>query len=268
MRFSFVQPEAFRIGSFPVHWYGVMVALAFMAGLWTASRRAPISGIAGEKILDLGPWLLLGTIVGARALYVITFWHEQFAGQPVTEWLKIWQGGLVFYGGLVGASLTYVVYARVRKLPLWVGADVLAPSIALGQVFGRIGCLMFGCCYGRVCHMPWAIRFPPGHPTHLGNGPALPVHPTEIYESVLCLGLYAGLAWLYRRKKFDGQIFAAFLVGYAVVRFTVELFRGDYPPNQLYLGGALTPAHAASVVVFALGTALLVILARRTSRRA
>ncbi len=261
-----MQPEAFRIGGFPVHWYGVLVALGFMAGLWTASRRAPLSGIASERILDLGPWLLLGTLVGARLLYVITFWNEQFAGRPLTDWLKIWQGGLVFYGGLVGASLAYIAYARIRKLPLWVGADVLAPSIALGQVFGRIGCLMFGCCYGKVCHLPWSIRFPADHPTHPVNGSALPVHPTQLYESILCLGLYAGLAWLYRHKKFDGQIFAGFLAGHAAVRFFVEFFRGDYPANQLLMGGVLTPAHVASLIVFAAGVSLLFVLPRLTAK--
>jgi phosphatidylglycerol:prolipoprotein diacylglycerol transferase len=243
-----------------------MVALGFIAGLWTASRRAPISGISGEKILDLGPWLLIGTLVGARLLYVITFWRDQFAGQPLTEWLKIWQGGLVFYGGLIGASLAYIAFARLRKLPLWVGADVLAPSIALGQVLGRVGCLLFGCCYGKVCHLPWAIRFPAEHPTHPVNGQAVPVHPTQIYESILCLGLYAGLAWLYRRKKFDGQIFAAFLVGYAAIRFFVELFRGDYPADQLFLGGALTPAHIASLLIFAIGVVLFFVLSARRAR--
>jgi len=157
----------------------------------------------------------------------------------------VWRGGLVYYGGLVGASLGFILYARLKKLPLWKGADILAPSIALGYVFGRIGCLMNGCCYGRVCELPWAIQFPnnPMHGTSsmlrvwLGaTDRSLPVHPTQIYESLLNLALYAGLAWLYRRKKFDGQVFATYLVCYAILRSFVEMFRGDYPEYQRHFG--------------------------------
>ena len=108
-----MHPIAFELGSFTITWYGVMVATAFLAGLWTASRRAPSSGILPEKVLDLGPWLIVGTILGARTLYVISYWHEQFAGQGISEIFKVWKGGLVYYGGLIGASLAAILYARL-----------------------------------------------------------------------------------------------------------------------------------------------------------
>jgi len=264
-----VHPIAFHLGPLPVHWYGVMVALAFLAGLWTASRRALRENIAPERIIDLGPWLIVGAIVGARILYVITFWREEFAGKPFVETIMVWRGGLVYYGGLMGASLGFILYARIKNLPLWKGADILAPSIALGYVFGRIGCLMNGCCYGRVCELPWAIQFPnQSNAWHqqlsqglVGpNDRSLPVHPTQVYESLLNLALYGGLAWLYRRKKFDGQIFATYLVAYAIVRSFVEMFRGDYP--QYYLGGWVTPAHLVSIFILIAGLALLWFLPR------
>jgi phosphatidylglycerol:prolipoprotein diacylglycerol transferase len=258
-----VHPIAFQFGPFTVHWYGVMMALAFSAGLWTASRRGRRDNIAPEKIIDLGPWLIVGTIVGARALYVITFWNDQFAGRPIAEIFKVWRGGLVFYGGLLGATLAGVLYVRLKKLPLWKVADIVSPSIALGYVFGRIGCLLNGCCYGRECHLPWAIRFPEGHETHPLGMPATPVHPTEIYDSLLNLGLYAGLAWLYRRKKFDGQVFSAYLVCYALLRSFVEMFRGDYPQYQHYLGGWATPAQLVSIGILAAGLLLLWMLPRQ-----
>ena len=116
------------------------------------------------------------------------------------EIFMIQHSGLVFYGGLLGATLAGITYVRVRALPLWKVADILAPSVALGYVFGRIGCLFNGCCYGRMCDVPWAIRFPSEHETH-----GQPVHPTQIYDSLLNLGLYLALARLYRRKKFDGR---------------------------------------------------------------
>jgi phosphatidylglycerol---prolipoprotein diacylglyceryl transferase len=254
-----MHPIAFEHGPLTIHWYGVMVALGFLAGLWTAGRRAVAAGIAAEKIIDLGPWLIVGAILGARTLYVISYWGEFFAGKPLVEIFMVWKGGLVYYGGLVGASLACILYARIKKLPLWKLADILAPSIALGYVFGRIGCLLNGCCYGCACNLPWAIRFPEGNP--LGP-PTYPVHPTEVYESLLNLGLYAFLAWLFRRKKFDGQVFGVYLVSYAVLRSFVELFRGDYPEHQHYLGGWATPAHLVSIAILAAGLAVLRLLPR------
>jgi phosphatidylglycerol:prolipoprotein diacylglycerol transferase len=251
-----MHPIAFEIDGLTLHWYGVMVALGFFAGLWLASRRAPVEGIAPQAIWDVGPWLMVGTIAGARLLYVGTYWREQFAGRPFAEVFKVWHGGLVFYGGLTGATLACVLYARWRRQPLWKLADVLAPSIALGQVFGRIGCLLNGCCYGRPCHLPWAISFP----EHNASGtPSVPVHPTQIYEALLCLALCLGLILLHRRKRFDGQVFAFFLMGYALLRSFVELFRGDYPPYQ-YLAGWVTPGHLVSVVVLAAGLLLCWVL--------
>jgi phosphatidylglycerol:prolipoprotein diacylglycerol transferase len=250
-----VHPIAFQLGSITVTWYGVMVAVGFLVGLWTASRRALSSGIPSEKVLDIGPWLIVGTVLGARALYVLSYWNEQFAGRPITEIFMVWRGGLVYYGGLIGASLAGILYARLKALPLWKLADVLAPSVALGSVFGRIGCLLNGCCYGRECDLPWAIHFPAGHQTYPHG-----VHPTEEYDSLLNFLLYLLLAWLYRRKKFDGEIFAAYLIGYALFRSFVEMFRGDYP--QHYLGGWATPAQLVSIGILALGVVLWFVLAR------
>ena len=240
-----------------ITWYGIFVAAGFLFGLWTASRRALLERIDPEIIIDLGPWLLVGTIFGARVLFVVSYWQEFFAGQPLMEIFKIWRGGLVFYGGLIGASLACVLYAWRRKLPLWKLADVLAPSIALGSFFGRWGCLMNGCCYGKPTRLPWGIHFPKGPDTPPGY-----VHPTQIYDSLLNLGLYAALAWLVRRKKFDGQVFATYLICYAVVRSFVEIFRGDYPPQMHYLGGWATPAQLVSLGVASAGALLLWLLPR------
>ena len=250
---------AFQLGNFTIYWYGVLVALGFLAGLWTASRRALRAGIPGETIVDLGPWLILGTLVGARGLYVISYWREDFAGKPLWQMFNIRNGGLVFYGGLIGASLACVLYVRFKKLSLWKIADTLAPSIALGHAFGRIGCLMNGCCYGRECDLPWVIHFPKDHPTR-GAG----VHPTELYEASLDFCLYLFLAWRFRRNPFDGQIFALYLLGYSVLRAFVESFRGDY--TTYYLGGHATPAQVLSIFIFAAGAALWWRLSRSRSK--
>jgi len=248
-----VHPIAFQLGSYNVYWYGVLVALAFVIGLWTASRRSLRDGIAPEKIADLGPWLIVGAIAGSRALYVISYWREDFAGRPLWEILMTRHGGLVFYGGLIGAILACILFVRLKKLPLWKIADITAPSIALGYALGRIGCLLNGCCYGKACDLPWAIRFPQDHATH-----GTPIHPTQIYDSLWGFGLYLALAWLYRRKRFDGQVFGVFLITYAVLRSIVEIFRGDYIPEHVL--GILTAAQLTSVGVLVFGAAVLWLL--------
>jgi phosphatidylglycerol:prolipoprotein diacylglycerol transferase len=246
---------AFTLGPLTVHWYGIMVALGFLAGLWTASRRARLVGVSSETIYDLGPWLIIGGILGGRVLYVISYWNEDFAAKPFPEIFMIQHGGLVFYGGLIGAIISGSLCIRLKKLPFWTTADILAPSIALGSAFGRIGCLLNGCCYGRYCTLPWAIHFPADHQTG-----GQPVHPTEIYDSVLNFALYCSLAWLFRRRKFDGQVFAVYLIAYSILRSFVEYFRGDYPVH--YLGGVATPAQLISLGVVVGGILLLVLLPR------
>lgn len=249
---------ALQLGPLTIHWYGVLVATGFLAALWTASRRSLRDHIVPDTIMDLGPWLIIGALVGARAWFVVSYWQESFANKPFTEIFMVQKGGLVFYGGLIGASLACILFARQRKLPLWKIADITAPSIALGHMFGRIGCLMNGCCYGRACGYAWGIRFPGGHETQ-----GVAVHPTQIYESLLNLGLYGALAWLYRRKKFDGQVFASYLVGYAFLRSFVEQFRGDYPVR--HITGGLTPGQMVSVGILVVAALLFWRLPRKTT---
>jgi phosphatidylglycerol:prolipoprotein diacylglycerol transferase len=257
-----VHPIAFHLGPLTVHWYGVMIALAFLAGLWTATLRARREKIPAEKIADVTLWLMVGGIIGARFVYVTTYWREEFADQPFSEVFMIQHGGLVYYGGFLGAAAAGIIYILWKKMPLWKTLDVLAPSIALGSVFGRIGCLLNGCCYGRPTDLPWAITFTNPQAHELSGTPLdIPLHPTEIYDALLNFGLYVFLAWLFRRKKFDGQIFATYLLCYAVTRSIVECFRGDYTNLHYHLG--LTPAQWISVPIFVAGLALAAFLSRR-----
>ena len=274
-----MHPIAFYLGTLPIRWYGVMMATAFFAGLWTATRRARLANIPAEAISDVTMWLLISSIIGARLVYVTTYWKQEFADLPFSEVFMIQHGGLVFYGGLIGASIGSIAYLYWKKLPVWKIADILAPSIALGSVFGRIGCLLNGCCYGRACDLPWAIRFPAGHETH-----GVPVHPTEIYDALLNLILYVALAWLFQNSwknrmveaggkiepgqpnkpsptvghrlppLVDGQVFALYLIGYAICRSIVECFRGDYPADHIH-AGFFTSAQLLSVPIFLAGIA-------------
>ena len=244
-----MHPEAFHLGNFTVHWYGVSVALGFALGLWLAARRGLRTGLPQEWIADLGLPLIVGTVLGARSLYVLTYWKTQFAPAPFWEVFAVWKGGLV------GASAAAIAYILIRGWPLWKLADALAPSVALGFAVGRLGCLMNGCCFGNACDLPWAIHFPAEHQTG-GAG----VHPTQFYDFAWAFALYAALAWGYRHKTFDGQIFALYLAGYAGLRALFEIFRGDYGSERF---GLLTPAQVFSVGVMAAAALLYFNLQRR-----
>jgi phosphatidylglycerol:prolipoprotein diacylglycerol transferase len=241
---------AFQFGSLSVTWYGLCVAAGFWLGIWTAARRAPRAGLSADAVWDMFWVLILGGIVGARAWYVVSYWERDFQNQPFSEVFMIHHGGLVFHGGFVAAALAGFSWCAWRGLSGWRMADVLAPSLALGHAVGRLGCLANGCCYGRRCDLPWGIRYPSRY-----GLPEASLHPTQAYEMLLGLALAGTLAWLFRRRRFDGQVFAVYLVAYAGARAFVELFRGDYPANALRWG-ILTPAHWVSAGLLVLGVAV------------
>lgn len=249
----------FELGSFRLHTFGVLVGLGFLAGMWIANRCGRRAGLPAGVLNDLiVPWILLGGLVGARVLFVLSYWKEEFAGRPFAEVFQIWNGGLVFYGGLAGATLVAIAYILRKGLPLWRVADCLAPGIALGHVFGRLGCFFNGCCYGRPSNLPWAVRFPKEAIEH-----GLPVHPVQLYEAALNLALCAALAAYHARRRFDGAVFAAYLVAYAVIRTTTEWFRGDYAFTSDPAAGRLTPGQSASLVLVIAGVALWIVQSRQ-----
>ena len=269
-----MDPIAFKIGGFAIYWYGILVAGGFLVGLWTASRRCVLDKLDGKVISDLGVWIILAGMIGARAMHVVTFWEEQYVDQPLSHLLDFRGGGLVFHGGFIGAALAVILYTRLHgKQPLWKIADAFAPSIPLGHALGRLGCLMYGCCFGTVCDLPWAIQFPEHSPAFnlLGQAPtdaahSLYVHPTQIYSALLNVALYGGLAWLYRHKRFDGQVFGLYLAGYSINRFVVEFFRGDYQAEQLWFGW-VKPGQQLSLFLLPIGITLIILLRRRPLAR-
>ena len=251
-----MRPILFDMGGFSIHTFGLLVGLGFVAGLWVASRLAVRVGFKPELVYDLAvPWIIVGALIGARTVYVVTYWKQDFAGHPWHEALAVWRGGLVYYGGLIGGTLAAVLRLRRLGLPIWKVGDCLAPGIALGHVFGRIGCLFNGCCFGRHANYPWSIRFPVG--SIPGN---LPVHPTQIYEALLNLALAGALAWFHGRRRFDGQVFSLYLIAYAFVRSFTEFFRGDYSVTSAPLSGILTPGQSTSVGTLAGGIVLYLVL--------
>lgn len=226
-----------------IHTYGVLVALGFVAGLWLAAWRGQQQGLAREKITDLGVWLIIAGMAGGKLFHIIFFWNEFIAGWRA-DGLRSLREGFVFYGGFIVAALAAVVYARVKRLPLAKLADVFAPSIALGHAFGRLGCFFNGCCYGKATSVACAVTFPPPHVMA-----GIAVHPTQLYEVIGNFGIFFGLSAFYRHKRFDGQVWWLYVLGYGLLRFVVELFRGDYP--VYYFGGFTIAQFIAAAMIAA-----------------
>ena len=248
-----MKPILLELGSFRLHSFGLLVALGFLAGSWIASRRGRAIGLDPQAIQDIVfPWLLVGGLIGARILYVLSYWQRDFAGQPLVEVVAIWKGGLVFYGGLIGATIAGAIGIRRKGLPLWATADCLAIGLALGHFFGRLACLLNGCCFGRACVLPWGIRFPASHATG-----GVWVHPSQLYEAALNLLLCGGLiVWQSRRPHGPGQLFALYLMAYSGIRSFTEYFRGDYGVQSAPTAGVFTPGQSTSVFIFAAGLAV------------
>jgi phosphatidylglycerol:prolipoprotein diacylglycerol transferase len=239
-------PEFLRIGPLDIHTYGLLVALGFASGLWLAAHRAAGAGLRKEDVADLGVWLVVAGILGAKLFYV-TFYLRDFLEAWRAVGLRSLREGFVFYGGFIGASLATVVFARCRSVPLWPLADLLAPCLALGHLFGRLGCFFNGCCFGKPCSLSWAVRYPAGH--YLAG---VPVHPSQLYEAAGNLLLCGLLLWYTPRRRFAGQVWWFYLLGYGTLRLAVEFARGDY---EHYWLGVFTNAQLISVllVVAAIG---------------
>ncbi|MBI3544444.1 MAG: prolipoprotein diacylglyceryl transferase [Deltaproteobacteria bacterium] len=216
-------PTLLRIGDFPVHSYGFLIAVGFLLCVWVSKREAVRLGLPGERIVDLGFWSLLVGMIGARILYIMTLW-SQFMEHP-REMLYVWEGGLVFFGGPLACIPFFFWYTSHYKLPRWKVLDIGAQALPLAHAFGRLGCLSAGCCHGKATSMPWGIKLY----TELVE-PSLrgvSIHPTQLYESISLLGLWYFLRRLRFRARFDGQIACAYLILYSIIRSVIEIFRGD-----------------------------------------
>ena len=241
-----MRPTLFHLGSsLPVHSYGFLIGLGMVLGVILAVRRGRGLGIPTAATLDLTFYAIVVGLAGARLLYVIMHGSE-YAGTGVprstgrlladcTAALRFWQGGLAFLGGAVLAAVVVLLYAHRKGLRLGDVADVLAPSVSLAHVFGRLGCFLVGCCYGK----PWAggAHFVPGsvaydellarHTIDASAICTIGLHPTQLYESAGELLIFIGLLLVWRRRKFSGAVALAYAFAYGILRFSVELFRDD-----------------------------------------
>ena len=306
-----MHPILIEFWGYPIHIYSLMITLGCLAGIWLAVRYSDQVGVDRYVILDLCWWLVLGGYLGARIVFMLVNWEHhwypcvdyeyyntlnvdaQLTGPDCWPLLAVWSGGLVFYGAFIGGFIVLLWFTRKHQLKLLPIADILMPAFAIGQFFGRVGCLAAGCCWGKVTDLSWGIQFPRRSMVfhqHLEqkivsaqDHLSLPIHPTQLYDSLYGLGLYLALVWIRRNKRYHGQVFMWWLFLYPLMRSTVELFRGDtergfitrvvYEPLNQLLGlppesitFLSTSQFISLVVVFLSGASLLYINRRLSSR--
>ncbi len=271
-----MHPDLFHLFGIAFPSYFVLLLSGFLFATAVGAAWAKRVGQSADVIVDLGLAMLLAGVAGARVLHVLAdgyFWdYVHLCTDPAQvnwpveradcvstayggvwdaarglchpketdcfAWAKFWAGGLTYYGGLFGASGAAWFLLKRDGFPFWKAADMAGFAIPLGLAFGRLGCLMAGCCFGVTCELPWAVSFPwrsaaseEQFRDHLLPTPkmwSLPVHPTQLYESAASLAIAAAcLLWVHGRKRYDGQVFAAFLALYAIARFLLEFLRRD-----------------------------------------
>jgi phosphatidylglycerol:prolipoprotein diacylglycerol transferase len=227
-----VYPLLFQIGALKLYTYGLMMAVGFFAAIQWGMRRASRYNVSEDFISNLSWIMVIGGVLGGRLGY---FLFEQSPADIFSlRFLEFQKGGMVFYGGFIVAVIGSYIYSRKHGIPFLTVADIMGPPIALGHAFGRLGCLMAGCCYGKHCELPWAITF--HHPMSLAPL-NIPIHPTQIYESLGLFAIAGALHLFQKRQKFMGQMFAMYLALYAILRTTVELYRGDEDRGYVTLWG-------------------------------
>jgi phosphatidylglycerol:prolipoprotein diacylglycerol transferase len=247
-----MHPILFQLGPLTLRTYGALIAIAFLAALRVSKWAVRLRGIPEKFLMDLSIILVFSGIFGARLFYVLLN-GSYYLANP-WESLKVWEGGLVFYGGFLAAAPAGYVYARRHKISVSSLADCLAPALALGQAIGRWGCFFAGCCYGRPTALPWAVRFT--DPASLAPLD-VDLHPVQIYEALGNLAI-AFILWRQLTKKPEapqGQVFWLYVLLYGLLRFGMELLRGD---DRGPIWADLYPSQLIAIVAVLLSASILI----------
>lgn len=236
----------------PIFGYGFMMFVGFVSASWLAAKRIQTIGQPPDMIWDMLMWALIPGLIGARVYYLVRHGSPAFSNSTGVSRLiaaiALWDGGIVFYGSVIGGMAGIFAFCKLRRIPVVPVLDVLAPSLVVGEGFGRIGCFLYGCCYGGACDLPWAVRFPPDSLTFkkmVEKGLLDPqaiatgwLHPTQIYSSLAAFTMAAVLAWFFRRRPFDGAVLCLFAIIYPVSRYGIESLRDDIDPFNVGLKDA------------------------------
>jgi phosphatidylglycerol---prolipoprotein diacylglyceryl transferase len=259
-----MHPILFEFAGLTIYTYGVLLAAAYLLGLQYALVRARHRGLNPQRVMDLGIWIIVSALVGAKLLLLVIY-PRQFAAS-MEGLLNLARSAGVFYGGLIAAVAVALLYIRRYRLPLWTTTDCFAPGIALGHAIGRLGCLMAGCCYGRATDVPWAITFRnPEAQANVGTPLNVPLHPTQVYEAaaeLLILGIL--VATERKGRQFPGRTFWLYMLLYGASRFIIEFYRGD---NRGMVFGVLSTSQFVSAILVPLAIVMLVLLATTVGPR-
>ncbi|MFW6131440.1 MAG: prolipoprotein diacylglyceryl transferase [Candidatus Aminicenantaceae bacterium] len=263
-----MHPILIKIGSVTIHSYGFMMAIGVIAAFLFVYYQGKKQGLPASKIIDMGFFVVLISLIGAKLILFIGD-ISLYINNP-KELLSLLRSGGVFQGGLAFGFVFALWYMWKHKLPIWKVADIVAPGIALGHGFGRIGCFLAGCCFGRESSMPWGVTFSSQYASNITGVPlGVKIHPTQLYESVLNFLNFFVLFYLLKKKKFDGQVFAFYIINYSILRFFVEFYRWHpdkyflFPDASFYLKFSFHQIFC--VVGLAAGLILLMILRKRKS---
>jgi len=252
-----MHPIIARFGPVTIYSYGLMIGIAFLSGIYVARLEAIRKGIKIDVVYDAVFYLVIGALIGARIYYLAFFEPAMFIKEPLSIF-KIWQGGIAIHGAILGGILAGLLFSKFHhNISFFRLADLVAPSLILGQAVGRIGCFLNGCCSGKACDLPWAVQFPET---------ATAVHPTQLYESAALFLTFAFLYRLHARKRFDGQLLGWYLVLYPGARFVVEFVR-YHSSNAWLWQDRLSDAQGISLALVATGAWLLVARSQETGVR-
>ncbi|MGH9310586.1 MAG: prolipoprotein diacylglyceryl transferase [Vicinamibacterales bacterium] len=254
-----MHPILFEIGDFPVYTYGVLLAAAYLLGLQFALVRARRLGLDPNRIMDLGIWVIVSALVGAKLLLLVVEWDTY--GRSTSALLTLIRSAGVFYGGLILAVVVAIWYMWRHRLPIWSVSDAFAPGIALGHVVGRMGCFFAGCCFGRQTSVPWAITFhDESAARNVGTPLNVPLHPAQLYEAGAELLILGVLLIAERRgRQFPGRTFWGYMLLYGISRFIVEFYRGD----SRGMVGMFSTSQFVSLLIVPISIVMLMVLARR-----
>ena len=253
-------PELFKLGPITVYSYGVLLAVSYLVGLKLAMSRAKKRGLDSSRVLDLGIYIIVAALVGAKLLLLVVDF-EHYWNNPA-EIVSLLRSGGVFYGGLILAVAVAFWYIARHKMPFWATCDVFAPGIALGHVTGRLGCFAAGCCYGKPTDVPWGVIFTdPVALANVGTPLGIRLHPTQLYEAGAELLILVFLLATERRGRvFAGRTFWLYMFLYAVSRYVIEIYRGDPRGVVPYLG--ISTSQFISLILGPLSLIMLLWLSR------
>jgi phosphatidylglycerol---prolipoprotein diacylglyceryl transferase len=258
-----MHPKILEFGPLTIHTYGLLLAAAFIAGIWITSRNAKKKGMNADLVWNMGLLVIFAALVGSKVILFISDPgnYSQHPGELFS--LSTLRNPGAIYGGLLLALVSAFWYMKKKQIPVGSTADLSVPGIAFGQAIASMGCLMTGCCYGKPSHLPWSITFISEYAyKELGGLPdiAIPRHPTQIYESAAAFCLFVFLMWRLSKKRFNGQILLEYLGLYSLIRFVIEFYRGD--ERGFMLHDLLSTSQFIAILTM-LGSAVAYYLLRR-----